>query len=75
MSGHHAHDEGQTDGVFRQPPRTLIRRVVATSRLDPADHRYRQAMAVIDAALFTRPDYGELTSLAAHVEQHTKGQS
>ncbi|MQA16945.1 MAG: hypothetical protein GEV09_23280, partial [Pseudonocardiaceae bacterium] len=60
MFDHRPRDRGQTSRVFRQAPRTLIRRIIATSRLDRADHRYRQAMAVIDAALFTRPDYAEL---------------
>ncbi|MQA06007.1 MAG: hypothetical protein GEV07_25920 [Streptosporangiales bacterium] len=59
--------------LYVQEPAEVIRRVTLAARFSPASGTYRRLMTVIDAALFTRDDYGELTQLAAAVEHDQKG--
>jgi hypothetical protein len=53
--------------LFVQEPAEAIRRIVLAGRCPLTSRIYRQQMAVVDAALFTHPDYGPLTHLAAAV--------
>lgn len=53
--------------LFVQEPADAIRRIVMAGRCPPASRIYRQQMAVVDAALFTHPDYPALTHLASAV--------
>lgn len=59
--------------LHRHPPAEVIRRVVATGHLPVAHVLYRKNMAVVDAVVFSHPDYGALTHLAAAIETETKG--
>jgi hypothetical protein len=52
-------------GLFDQAPAEAIRRIVAAGRCRMTSPVYRQQMAVVDAALFTHPDYAEILQLAA----------
>lgn len=59
--------------LFRQHPAEVIRRIRATARLHPAHSAYRQQMAIVDAAVFTHPDYPDLVDLAAAITHNSKG--
>lgn len=53
--------------LFVQEPAEAVRRIVLAGRCPPGSWIYRRQMAVVDAALFTHPDYGPLTHLPSAV--------
>lgn len=55
-------------GLFEQSPAEVIRRILRAGRCPLTSPVYRQQMAVVDAALFTHPDYAEILQLAAAVD-------
>lgn len=63
------------DRMYAHPPATVIRLLTGLARKPPASPHYRHAMTTVDAALFSRPDYGELVALATAVKtEHARSQ-